>query len=548
MKKNLKTLTALAMATAMTVSTGGLMVMADTASDTTAKQEQAKEVLEGNYGENIKWNINKKTSTLTLSGKGELSDASDDWKKEYGMEDVITDGVIESCEYSAPWEISGVKVKSVVVGGKIKAINLNLIRGVMKDGMFENIKLGDSVKKVINAKDVACESITVGKGFTDNIYTLQNKKLKTIKISSKNHNYKVVDGVVFSANGKNLALYPAGKGSKYTIPSKVKSIGAYAFANTSVKAIIIGKNIRTIGKGAFKGSKISNITFKEGVKNIYADAFKDCSKLKELKLPNSVVKMPSSAIGQCVKNIKLGSKFASSIDAKYWTHIEKITVAKNNKKYTVSNNSLYSKKKKVLYKYSPAATTFSISKYTTTIGDYAVYNNFNLKEVEIPSKVTKIGKAAFKGNKALTKLTLANNNLNVGKSAFLYTAIKEVDVPETVVLNNSFNIVTVLNYECDFDKVVPTLGYLYWNPIGTATEYEYELEIKDKEGNVVYTANNTVTDAHIEDEVRRELSEKYPYEGEGFIGKYRVRAVKKVDDNTYYSQWSTYYTIKTPLA
>jgi hypothetical protein len=60
---------------------------------------------------------------------------------------------------------------------------------------------------------------------------ISNHNWSTISINEYNATYKVVDGVLFTADGKTLIRYPQGKtGENYTVPSGVEELYISAFA------------------------------------------------------------------------------------------------------------------------------------------------------------------------------------------------------------------------------------------------------------------------------------------------------------------------------
>jgi len=63
--------------------------------------------------------------------------------------------------------------------------------------------------------------------------------------------YQAIDGVLYTADGKTLVMYPTGKAGDFVVPATVMHVGAYAFAgNQNVSTITFMGNV-TISDGAF---------------------------------------------------------------------------------------------------------------------------------------------------------------------------------------------------------------------------------------------------------------------------------------------------------
>lgn len=83
--------------------------------------------------------------------------------------------------------------------------------------------------------------------------------LKEINIIKNGTALKSIGGVVYSADGKTLEKYPAGKKmSRFTIPAGVTTVSDYAFSNTgtNVTEIFVPKAVVTMGAKAFSGAKV----------------------------------------------------------------------------------------------------------------------------------------------------------------------------------------------------------------------------------------------------------------------------------------------------
>ena len=97
-----------------------------------------------------------------------------------------------------------------------------------------SVSLGDSV-------------MTVGLGAFMNC-----RSLASIKVSANNLVFTSVDGVLFTADKKRLAQFPAGKdAASYTVPDSVTTINAYAFYGCNrLKSLIIPATVKTINTDA----------------------------------------------------------------------------------------------------------------------------------------------------------------------------------------------------------------------------------------------------------------------------------------------------------
>lgn len=93
--------------------------------------------------------------------------------------------------------------------------------------------------------------------------------LMNIKVVSDNPNYKSVEGVLYSKDGKKIIRYPQGKaGTSFVIPNGVTYIAENAFSFCkNLTNIIINKEIASIGRNAF--------WFCDNLKNIYYMGGKD---------------------------------------------------------------------------------------------------------------------------------------------------------------------------------------------------------------------------------------------------------------------------------
>lgn len=92
-------------------------------------------------------------------------------------------------------------------------------------------------------------------------------ELDSIRVAEGNNYFKVVDGVLFSKDGKRLIQYPAGREENaYTVPSGTEKVAPYAFAACKkLKNLHIPEGVKSIGDCAFAGNKMESVNIPDSV-------------------------------------------------------------------------------------------------------------------------------------------------------------------------------------------------------------------------------------------------------------------------------------------
>ena len=167
-----------------------------------------------NMGDNITWNFDGSTGTLTLSGSGEMYNLSPG----------------EGAEWHAYYD----KVKRIVINKGISSIGTNAFYGL---DQAESIDIPDSVKTIYPGALQGCESIKelyLPNGLTSIgtrafLFMISCEKF-SIESPEQGTSFYTKDGVLF--NGTTLIYYPQSKADmSYTIPYGTQIIDIYAFTN-----------------------------------------------------------------------------------------------------------------------------------------------------------------------------------------------------------------------------------------------------------------------------------------------------------------------------
>lgn len=144
--------------------------------------------------------------------------------------------------------------------------------------------------------------------------------LREVNISNDNSNFKSVNGVVYSKDGKKLVYVPCAYNSdafvipegveeiceramygiigvkEVIFPSTLKSFGKYALAESGIEKIVFPESVEEIGYGSFLGcSSLTNVTFSEKLSKIGEAAFWRCYNLKTIVLPDSLIEVGENA-------------------------------------------------------------------------------------------------------------------------------------------------------------------------------------------------------------------------------------------------------------
>lgn len=201
------------------------------------------------------------------------------------------------------------------------------------------------------------------------------------------------------------------------LPDSVKSIGDYAFAESGLVSVEIGANVESIGTASFAGCEnLTSLTFVSQTKLaiIGEEAFRSCSALKTLEIADSVENIGDYAFADCTSLTEL---YVSA-------GLEKMG------SYVFSNDLLL-----VNVEFGEGAKVVGDYAFCTPYGDEGLYNLKSLKNVKIPSTVESIGAYAFAGSIALTEIDLSGVK-NVYAAAFLGTSALK-----TVVINESMEYI-----------------------------------------------------------------------------------------------------------
>ncbi len=251
----------------------------------------------GECGDSASWSFSKKTGTLTISGSGEMWD----WE----------DPLDEEAEYFAEWlgyyndVIKTITIKSGITGlgaytfAECEALTSVSIPNTVRyigEGAFQDcvslksITIPGSVTAIDEYAFAFCESLqnfTVPASVTSIGSTafLCCMSADRIAVASGNPNYKTVDGILFTKDGKTLVTCPPGKKDHiYQVPAGTVRIEDFAFFyNPNIRVVSIPEGTEYIGVYAFNNDeKLFRIYLPGSMQNIMEGAFDSCPAMSDV--------------------------------------------------------------------------------------------------------------------------------------------------------------------------------------------------------------------------------------------------------------------------
>ena len=227
----------------------------------------------------------------------------------------------------------------------------------------------------------------------------------------------------------------------------VQTIGQSAFAVSGALGngfdLVFPSTLMSIGASAFSASKINSVTFDAAnqVTNLENSLFNNASGFTSITLPSNLVTIGGSTF--------FNTDLTSIIVPNSVTSIGDRAFEGNPLTLAVINNGTIGD---YAFANITTLTSLTLNSGVTSIGQQT-FNNLGITTVTIPSTVTSMGNAAFGFNDAITSaiinstvigitafynspllstITLSNNLLSIGNSAFITTGLTSITIPNTV--------------------------------------------------------------------------------------------------------------------
>lgn len=215
---------------------------------------------------------------------------------------------------------------------------------------------------------------TVSSNLSGTVFNGMNKLTK-IELSSTSKNLKLVDGNLYSYDGKRFIKY-MGTSKTFTVPEGVETLVSRCITK-SMTTLNLPSTLKVIeGWSLSSMSGVNLLNIPASVTTMYTYSFSDDTKLR----------------------VAEGNSTYKSID-------DVLILNKAGTKVMMANRN---------------TTTYNIPNTVTEIGKSAFYYCSKMTSITIPDSVTTIGAGAFEGCSSLTEITIPQSVTSIGSDAFVY--------------------------------------------------------------------------------------------------------------------------------
>ena len=283
---------------------------------------------------------------------------------------------------------------------------------------------------------------------------------KVTRIAKNAYSNRKLTGVVISPSVVSIgeSAFSGNKLKKLTIPKSVKRIEKYAFSNNILESVDTSESlVEFIGEKAFWLNKLTSIHIPASLKTIEEFAFFGNDGLVSVDIPDTLDSLGVNAFSaqEFILSPRLFVKPGIRESITIFRGLGKAVKNRDGEKMKWDGGVLITdslNKTRVYFPPSPPRTSIETGEFENKFIDMVTIPNEvrvikarafamnNLREVNIPKKVTRIEEYAFSGNRSLERVIIPEGVTEIQQYAFAYHNLESLVIPSTVKLigNNAF--------------------------------------------------------------------------------------------------------------
>lgn len=228
----------------------------------------------------------------------------------------INKGAFEDCRISSVTMPSTVEsigeyalsycknIQSIIIPPNVKKIDSHVFSGCER---LKEIILPDGLEEIGFEQFSCCwalKKLRIPKGVRK-IYKFAfwGTRISDFEVDPANPSFSARNGMLCSKDGQTLVRYPTSWRANKELTG-FKTIGEFAFYDTSIEDLIIPEGVITIETEAFRESGIKSVNIPNSVVTLKDKAFRDCDKLETIVLPYHLLNTLEKSVFYGCKKLK----------------------------------------------------------------------------------------------------------------------------------------------------------------------------------------------------------------------------------------------------
>ena len=397
-----------------------------------APAHAASVVASGSCGKNVTWQLDS-DGVFTVSGSGAMrgystySDSGNYGWYEAGEEEPSP---------LVPWHDHLGEIRSAVIEPGVTSVSHGTFTFCEN---LKSVRLPESLTVISSCAFAGCTSLQeitipdavqeIGYDAFRNCVKLQSLRLPTslswiaqgalegctglqrLELADGNTHYRLVDGVLFTADGTELVQYPPARKGAYVIPADVKSYGGAFRGCAGLTKLTFSAPMEEYGSlDHLPGLK--ECVLPEGMTRIPGGFFSDCTALERVTIPGTVTAIGGQAFSDCtaLQSVQLPEGLTTIEE---WAFIDCANLKHLNLPSTLTEIG-----KLAFCRCESWCDKTVVPAGVQKLGEWAFLGCSSLTDLTLPDTLEEIGGLCFAHHKGLTGLRLPDGVKTIGENCF----------------------------------------------------------------------------------------------------------------------------------